>query len=71
MKNESEIFDEATADATRWHGTLDGMYKQLVYGCAFDCTRPDARVIVEICRDDVPIACILADVARTDLAVEL
>ncbi|WP_312485322.1 glycosyltransferase family 2 protein [Massilia timonae] len=71
MKNESEILDEATAGATRWHGALDGMYKQLVYGWAFDRTRPDARVAVEICRDDVPFACILADVARTDLAVEL
>ncbi|QYG04236.1 glycosyltransferase [Massilia sp. NP310] len=71
MKNESEILDEATADATRWHGALDGMYKQLVYGWAFDRMFPDARVIVEICRDDVPVACILADVARTDLAAEL
>ncbi|MDY0962496.1 glycosyltransferase family 2 protein [Massilia sp. CFBP9026] len=71
MKNESEILDEATVGAARWHGALDGMYKQLVYGWAVDRNRPDARVIVEICRDDVPIACILADVARTDLAAEL
>lgn len=71
MKNESEILDEATVGAARWHGALDGIYKQLVYGWAFDRTRPDARVIVEICRDDVPFACILADVARTDLADEL
>ncbi len=71
MKNESEILDEATVGAARWHGALDGMYKQLVYGWAFDRTRPDTRVIVEICRDDVPVACILADVARTGLAAEL
>ncbi|TXF96061.1 glycosyltransferase [Massilia arenae] len=71
MKNESEILDEATVGAARWHGALDGLYKQLVYGWVFDRNRPDARVIVEICRDDVPIACILADVARTDLAAEL
>lgn len=71
MKNESEILDEATVGAARWHGALDGIYKQLVYGWAYDRTRPDARVIVEICRDDVPFACILADVARTDLAAEL
>lgn len=71
MKNESEILDEATVGAARWHGALDGMHKQLVYGWAVDQNRPDARVIVEICRDDVPIACILADVARTDLAAEL
>lgn len=71
MKNETEILDEATVGATRWHGALDGMYKQLVYGWVFDRTRPDARVAVEICRDDVPFACILADVARTDLTVEL
>lgn len=71
MKNESEILDEATDGAARWHGAVDGIYKQLVYGWAFDRSRPDARVIVEICRDDVPFACILADVARTDLQAEL
>jgi len=42
-----------------------------VYGWAFDHAHPSARVIVEICRDDVPFACILADVARSDLAAEL
>lgn len=71
MKNESEILDEASVGAARWHGAVDGIYKQLVYGWAFDRTRPDARVIVEVCRDDVPVACVLADVARTDLAAEL
>lgn len=71
MKNESEILDEATIGAVRWHGALDGIHKQLVYGWALDRTHPEARVIVEICRDDVPFACILADVARTDLAAEL
>ncbi|WP_313166625.1 glycosyltransferase family 2 protein [Massilia oculi] len=71
MKNESEILDEAPLGAARWHGAVDGIYKQLVYGWVFDRTRPDARVIVEICRDDVPFACILADVARADLAAEL
>ncbi|WP_314435309.1 glycosyltransferase family 2 protein [Massilia timonae] len=71
MKNETEILDEAIVGAARWHGAVDGIYKQLVYGWVFDRTRPDARVIVEICRDDVPFACILADVARTDLQAEL
>jgi len=71
MKNETEILDEATVGAARWRGAVDGIYKQLVYGWVFDRTRPDARVIVEICRDDVPFACILADVARTDLQAEL
>lgn len=71
MKNESEILDEATVDAARWHGSLDGVHQQLVYGWAYDSTRPDARVIVEICRDDVPFGCVLADVARTDLTAEL
>lgn len=72
MKNETEILDEATVGAARWHGALDGVYKQqLVYGWALDRTRPDARVIVEVCRDDVPVGCVLADVARTDLAAEL
>ncbi|WP_137172900.1 glycosyltransferase [Massilia sp. HP4] len=71
MKNESEILDEATVGAARWHGAVDGIHKQLVYGWALDRTHPDARVIVEICRDDMPFACILADVARSDLATEL
>jgi GT2 family glycosyltransferase len=71
MKNESEILDEATVGAARWHGAVEGIYKQLVYGWAFDRDRPDARVVIEICRDDVPFACILSDVARTDLTTEL
>jgi len=71
MKNESKILDEATSGAARWHGALDGIHKQLVYGWAVDRAHPDARVVVEICRDDVPFACVLADMARTDLAAEL
>jgi len=71
MKNKFEIADEVTVGATRWYGALDGIYKQLVYGWAFDRACPDARVVVEICRDEVPFACILADVARTDLAAVL
>lgn len=71
MKNESEILDVAAVGAVRWHGSLDGIYQQLVYGWALDRDRPDARVVVEICRDDVPFACIIADVARTDLTAEL
>lgn len=71
MKNESEILDDAAVGAVRWRGAVDGIYQQLVYGWALDRDRPDARVIVEICRDDVPFACIIADVARTDLTAEL
>jgi len=71
MKTESEIFDEAPASAARWHGAIDGIHEQLVYGWAFNSASPDNRVIVEICRDDVSFACIVADVARSDLTERL
>jgi GT2 family glycosyltransferase len=71
MTFESDTPVEAAASATRWHGAVDGIYQHLLFGWAFDSTRPNARVVVEICLDDVPVGCMVADVARTDLAGQL
>lgn len=67
MKNESEIL-EATASTVRWHGAVDGIHQRLLYGWAYDRVCPGARVVVEVCLDDEPIGCVVADVARADLA---
>ncbi|MBD8626051.1 glycosyltransferase [Oxalobacteraceae sp. CFBP 8753] len=67
MNTESVLPDGATAVAVRWHGVVDGLHDKLVYGWAIDAERPNSRVVVEVCLDDEPIACIIADVARSDL----
>jgi len=67
MNTESVLPDGATAVAVRWHGVVDGLHDKLVYGWAIDSERPNSRVVVEVCLDDEPIACIIADVARSDL----
>ncbi|WP_165390866.1 glycosyltransferase family 2 protein [Pseudoduganella lutea] len=54
-----------------WHGALEGMHDRLVFGWAFNSACPDARVVIELCLDGVPCACIAADAARTDLATTL
>lgn len=77
MNNESVFSDAAPAadgaaqGAQRWHGAIDGVHERLLYGWAVDCARPDARVVVEICLDDEPVGCVVADVARADLAEHL
>jgi GT2 family glycosyltransferase len=71
MNTESVLPDGATAVAVRWHGVVDGLHDKLVYGWAIDSERPDTRVIVEVCLDDETVACIVADVARSDLAQHL
>jgi GT2 family glycosyltransferase len=71
MNTESVLPDGATAVAVRWHGVVDGIHEKLVYGWAIDSERPDARVIVEVCLDDEPVACIIADVARSDVTDSL
>ncbi|MEW7848801.1 glycosyltransferase [Massilia aurea] len=68
MNTESVLPDGATAVAVRWHGVVDGIHEKLVYGWAVDAERPNSRVVVEVCLDDEPIASIIADVARSDLA---
>jgi len=71
MNTESVLPDGATAVAVRWHGVVDGIHEKLVYGWAVDAERPNSRVVVEMCLDDEPIASIIADVARSDLADNL
>lgn len=67
----SDIPVEASASASRWHGAIDGIHQRLLFGWAFDSARPDARVVVEVCLDDDVIGCVVADVARADLAGQL
>jgi len=68
MNIESAFTIEASASTVRWHGAVDGIHQRLLFGWAFDGARPDARVAVEICLDDEVIGCVVADVARGDLA---
>jgi len=58
----------ATVTATRWHGAVEGLHQNLLYGWAVDTQQPLARVAVEICLNGDAFGCVLADVARTDLA---
>lgn len=67
----SELPVEASASALRWHGAIDGIHQLLLFGWAFDSTRPGARVVVEVCLDDDVIGCVVADVARADLGDQL
>ena len=60
-----------SASTVRWHGAVEGIHQRLLYGWAFDSARPDARVVVEVCLDDHPVACVAADCARADLAGQL
>ena len=53
---------------TRWLGSLDGIYNGRLFGWAVDTQHPDARVVLEVCSDDVVVGCLIADVVRTDLA---
>jgi GT2 family glycosyltransferase len=62
---------DAAVSAIRWHGALDGLHGRLLVGWAFDSARPEARVVVEVCIDDLPCGCVVADVARADLAARL
>lgn len=71
MNTESVLPDDATAIAVRWHGVVDGLHDKLAYGWAIDAEQPNRRVVVEVCLDDEPIACIIADVARSDLTDRL
>lgn len=52
----------------RWQGAIEGLHRGLLYGWAIDTAQPDAYVVLEICRDNEPFGCLIADVARTDLS---
>lgn len=56
----------APADA-RWHGAIEGMHKELLFGWAVDARQPNARVVVELCLNGEAIGVVIADVSRTDL----
>ncbi|MCC2970847.1 glycosyltransferase [Massilia sp. IC2-476] len=71
MHFESDITVAAGASTLRWHGAVDGVHQRLLYGWAFDSARPDARVVVEICHDDLAVGCVVADCVRADLAGRL
>ncbi|MGH8853852.1 MAG: glycosyltransferase family 2 protein [Telluria sp.] len=64
------LFPDTDADAgpARWHGAIDGIHQRLLFGWAFDSARPDGRVVIELCLDDLPFGCVVADAARADLA---
>ncbi|MGZ9008358.1 MAG: glycosyltransferase family 2 protein, partial [Telluria sp.] len=72
MKNDAPLKLRARAPArkaaTRWHGAVEGMHRGLVYGWAVDTMNPEARVVLEVCRNGDVIGTVMADVARTDLA---
>lgn len=52
----------------RWLGALEGIYDTHLYGWAVDLQNPQARVVLEICLDGELFGCVVADVARSDLA---
>ena len=56
------------ASAPRWHGALEGLHEGLLYGWAIDGERPNARVVLEVCLDEIVLGSVIADVARSDLA---
>lgn len=64
----SHALAATVAFPTRWHGAVEGLYNGQLFGWAFDSTRPDARVVVEVCLDGYPCASVVADAARGDLA---
>lgn len=61
----------APSNQDRWHGAVEGLYNNQLFGWALDCARPDARVVLEICLDGTPCASVVADVARSDLAAQI
>lgn len=58
----------AAKPSRRWHGALEGLHRGLLYGWCIDTGQPDARVVLEICLNGEVIGCLIADVARSDLA---
>jgi GT2 family glycosyltransferase len=58
----------AAHSSVRWQGALEGVQRGLLYGWALDTQQPDARVVLEICWNGEAVGCLIADVARSDLA---
>lgn len=57
----------AATPGQRWQGALEGLHDGHLYGWAIDSERPDARVVLELCLDELAFAGVVADVARNDL----
>lgn len=54
----------------RWQGALQGQFRNLLYGWCIDTEQPQARVVLEVCLNGETVGCVIADVARSDLAEE-
>lgn len=61
----------ASSSQERWHGAVEGLFNNQLFGWAFDLARPDARVVLEVCLDGTPCTSVVADVARADLAAHI
>lgn len=57
----------AAQASARWQGRVDGVLNGYLYGWAFDCEQPDARVVLEICLNGQVLKTACADAARLDL----
>lgn len=57
----------SASEARRWHGTLEGIHDEFVFGWALDKRQPNARVVIELCLNGEPVRSVIADAARGDL----
>ncbi|MFC0351154.1 glycosyltransferase family 2 protein [Undibacterium danionis] len=62
--------DKSTSPSP-WHGAIDGMHNNLLYGWALNVLDPNARVVLEVCLNSEVIGSVIADVMRSDLATEI
>lgn len=58
------------APKERWQGALQGQYRNLLYGWCIDTEQAQMRVVLEVCLNGEAVGCVIADVARSDLAAE-
>lgn len=60
-----------SAGAARFKGALEGMRGGLLYGWCVDTVDANARVVLEVRLNGQATGCVIADVARTDLAAQM
>ena len=60
-----------TPGTSQWHGAVEGILDQVLFGWAVNAQDPQARVIVEVCLNDEPLKASTADCARADKAQEM
>lgn len=60
----------AVTPKERWQGALQGQFRNLLYGWCIDTEQPQMRVVLEVCLNGEAVGCVIADVARSDLAAE-